>query len=138
VDPAHRHVAATLEERLEKAKEHHETTRRAVAQQAAPAIPLTREDARELLVLAREAEALWHAASTTNEDRKWWIQTLVSRVTILKATDEEITLEIAWVGGVTSSHRVRAVRGQGIASAVRELREQGLHDAAIIRTLKER
>jgi DNA invertase Pin-like site-specific DNA recombinase len=139
VDPAHRHVAATLEERLEKAKEHYEAIRRALAQQAAaPVVLLTREDTLELLALAREVEPLWHAASTTNEDRKRWIQTLVSRVTIIEATDEQITLEITWVGGVTSSHCVRAVRRQGIASAVRGLREQGLHDAEIIRTLKER
>jgi DNA invertase Pin-like site-specific DNA recombinase len=137
VDPDHARVKADLEARLEHALEHLDTLKRQIAETPS-ALParLTTEDAAELVTLATHVEELWSAPTTTNEDRKRLLRTVISRVLLREATEDALELEIVWVGGLTEHCRV--LRYGGVDELVRALWKTGKDAQAIADELRAR
>ncbi len=137
VDPQHARVKADLEGRLEHTLEHLDTLKRQIADTrlAVPAM-LTTEDAAELVTLANHIEELWSAPTTTNEDRKRLLRTVISRVLVHEATEDVLKLEIVWVGGLTE--RCQVLRYGGVDDLIRALWEAGKDAQAIADELRAR
>jgi hypothetical protein len=112
VEPENRLVARTLErqleERLREQQALHEAHRREQAQRT---LPLTDEERAEVRRLAAEVPTLWHAASTTNAQRKAIVRQLVERVVVtVEGTTERVGVRIEWAGGhVTTTEILRPV-----------------------------
>jgi DNA invertase Pin-like site-specific DNA recombinase len=137
VDPQHARVKVDLEARLEDALEHLDTLKRQIGD-TLPAVParLTTEDAAELVSLATHIEELWSAPTTTNEDRKRLLRTVISRVLVREGTEDVLELDIVWVGGLTE--RFRVLRYGGINELVRALWKTGKDAQTIIDELSAR
>ena len=136
-DPRHARVKADLEERLEQALEQLDTLKRQIAE-ITPALSavLSNEDAAELVALASRSEELWSAPTTTNEDRKRLLRTVISRVLVHEATEDTLEIEIVWVGGLVE--RCRVLRHGGIDELVRALWKAGKDPQAIADELRAR
>ena len=60
--------------------------------------------------LAADLPALWHSPQTTAADRKEIVRLLVERVVVhVQADTEHATVDIAWRGGLTTSHACSCV-----------------------------
>src|SRR3954449_3907379 len=88
-EPEHRLVARTLERALEDALAAVERERAALAalEQTRPT-PLTDDERRALARLARDLPKLWHAATTSDRDRKELLRALVRDVVVTVAGPE--------------------------------------------------
>jgi hypothetical protein len=137
IDPQHARVKADLEEHLEHALEHLDAVKRQIAD-AVPARPvaLSTADAGELVTLAAHMDELWSAPTTTNEDRKHLLRTVISRVLVHEATDDALEVEVVWVGGLTEHCQV--LRYGGIDELVRALSKAGKDPQAIADELRAR
>jgi hypothetical protein len=108
VDPANRLVAASLEKRWEELleqqrqlQEDYDRFTRATTQRC------SEQDRARITALASDIPALWHAASTSNADRKQIIRFLVERVTVQVRCDSELVdVTIRWAGGYESQHEI--------------------------------
>jgi hypothetical protein len=135
VDPANRLVAASLEKRWEELlvqqqqlQEEYDRFTRATPQRCSD------QDRDRITALASDIPALWHAAGTSNADRKQIIRCLVERVTVQVRCDSELVdVTIRWAGGYESQHEiVRPVSTyaqlsdyERLLSRLAELREAG-------------
>lgn len=101
VDPSHRLVAATLEQRwnqalqeLQRLKDDHQKHRQ---QQG---IELGAQQRAELLALAQDLPGLWQAQTTSARDRKRMLRLLIKDVTVEKRRlERKALLHIRWQGG---------------------------------------
>jgi Recombinase zinc beta ribbon domain len=101
VDPANRLVAATLEQRWNRALEQVEAVKQAYTthQHAQGAQDLlSHRDA--VLALGQDLPRLWNAPTTTAKDRKRMLRLVLKDITITKAA-KTVTLQIRWQGGAT-------------------------------------
>lgn len=130
VDPARTAVHADLSRQLEEAIVCRDVLRRQSATEAPEqAASLTEANFGELLRLSGNTDAIWHAPTTQNEDRKRLLHTVLSRVVVRSVSEEWVDLDIVWVGGVQESLRV--VRSRGIDLMVEKSRNTGLTDEQI-------
>ena len=83
-----------------------------------------------ILALAGDIPALWNSPQTPAADRKEIIRLLVERVVVhVRADSERTEVEIAWRGGLTTSHAiVRSVSRYESMSAYRQLLESMARD----------
>jgi hypothetical protein len=136
VDPTHDLVKADLEERLQsaiKTLKHLELRHR--ADTPTHPVSLGQADADELVRLAQDIPSLWHAPTTTDEDRKELVRTLISKIVLLEKAEEAIELEIEWIDG--RRQIVRAYRPKGVDRLVRELHGAGINEPdAIVEELR--
>jgi len=101
VDPAHRLVAATLEQRWNEAlaqlqELQHEHDAFLQQQQAA----LSPEDKERLLAVARDFPRLWNAPTTQARDKKRMLRLLLKDITVDKGpATKQLTLHLRWQGG---------------------------------------
>lgn len=106
VDAANRLVASTLErqwnEALERLECLREERRRQEQQRHAPVAAETRS---ELMRLAQDLPRVWHAASTSDRDRKRLLRLLVKDITVQRAESRELHLHIRWQGGACETLR---------------------------------
>jgi hypothetical protein len=135
VDPEHHMVKMHLEAELEAALRHlkevtWETDNRPTGGHAT----LDADNAVELIELTQNVEGLWNATSTSNEDRKRLLQTVISAVVVHRETVEHVDLEIVWAGGLREVHR--AFRPRGIQRLAAELKVAGHGRTEIIERLK--
>jgi hypothetical protein len=108
VDPDNRLVAAGLEKRWEELlgqqqqlQEEYDRFARAAPQCFGD------QDRARITALASDIPALWHAAGTSNADRKQIIRCLVERVTVHVRCDSELVdVTIRWAGGYESQHEI--------------------------------
>ncbi len=145
VDPENRLVAASLEKRWEELlaqqqqlqEEYDRFTRETPHR-------FTDEERARITALASDLPALWHAAGTSNADRKQIIRCLVERVTVHVRCDcEVVDVTIRWAGGYESQHEiVRPVATyaqlsdfERLLDRVAELREAGHAAPEIAATL---
>jgi hypothetical protein len=63
------------------------------------------------VTLANNVQELWSASTTTPEDRKRILRTLVSQVIVRNATKEVAELELVWTGGLRQALPVVLPRG---------------------------
>lgn len=113
VDPENRLVARSLERRWEETLQAERQVRddydRFLREQPPQ---LSREERARIEALSSDLPALWHAADTTDQDRKEIIRHLVEKVVVhVKNDSEYVDVAIHWQGGFTSRHEVvRPVR----------------------------
>jgi uncharacterized protein YndB with AHSA1/START domain len=101
VDPAHRLVAATLEQRwnealtqLQEIQDEHDAF---LEQQH---VALTPEDKQRLLAIARDFPRLWNAPTTQARDKKRMLRLLLKDITVDKGpAAKQLTLHLRWQGG---------------------------------------
>jgi DNA invertase Pin-like site-specific DNA recombinase len=101
VDPSHRLVAATLEQRwnqaLEEAQRLKDDYQKYRQQQG---LELTAKQQAELLALAEDLPRLWQARTTSAKDRKRMLRLLIKDLTVEKRRAErKAILHIRWQGG---------------------------------------
>jgi hypothetical protein len=106
VEPENRFVAATLEKRweetLRKERQVQDDYDRFVRE-----TPTHLSDAERSRIeaLASNLPTLWHAAATTNVERKQILRCLIDRVVVHVRCDSEfVAVAIHWAGGYTSHH----------------------------------
>ena len=145
VEPENRLVARTLEQRWEASLR----TQSALQEEYDRFLQdqprqLSADERARIGALAADLPALWHSPQTTAADRKEIVRLLVERVVVhVQADTEHATVDIAWRGGLTTSHAlVRAVSRYESLSAyprllarIRQLRRDGLTIAAVAKQL---
>lgn len=106
VDPEHRLVARELERRWDEAL-------RASRQLQADYVQFTRDCPAQLspherepvLALAGDLPTLWHAESTTPQDRQMIARLLLEQVAVtIEGNTDRVDLELRWAGGFVSRH----------------------------------
>jgi DNA invertase Pin-like site-specific DNA recombinase len=106
VDPDHRLVARELERRWDEALRADEQLQAECArfQRDCPTqlLPHERE---QILALASDLPALWHAETTTPEDRQTVARLLLEQVTVtIEGNTDRVDVELRWAGGFISRH----------------------------------
>ena len=106
VDPDHRLVARELERRWDEALRTDEQLQ-SEYDQFSRATPkhLSNAERQQIRSLAEDIPALWHAASTTSEDRQAIARLLLERVTVtVEGETDHVEVQLRWVGGFVSRH----------------------------------
>jgi DNA invertase Pin-like site-specific DNA recombinase len=104
VDCEHRLVARELERRWDEALRADEQLQTDYArfQRDCPA-QLSPDEREQILALSRDLPALWHADSTTNEDRQTIARLLLEQVTVtVEGNTDRLDVELRWAGGFVS------------------------------------
>jgi hypothetical protein len=124
VDPDHRLVARELERRWDEAL-------RAGEQLQADYVSFQREcptqlsprEREEILALSQDLPALWHADTTTPQDRQTIARLLLEQVAVtVEGKTDRLDVELRWAGGFVSRHTlVRPVQTYGQLSNYAEL-----------------
>ena len=139
VDPDNRLVARSLEQRWEETLRAERQVRDDYGRFLREQPPqLSHEERARIAALSSDLPTLWHAAGTTDQDRKEIIRHLVEKVVVhVKNDSEYVDLAIHWQGGFASRHevvrpvksyeqlrdfdklmdRIAALRGEGHTSA---------------------
>jgi DNA invertase Pin-like site-specific DNA recombinase len=145
VEPEDRLVARELERRWEQALRE----QRGLEEQYdrfkadAPREP-TAADRQRIEAWAGDLSGLWHAPSTTIQDRKTIVRFLVERITVgVRGQTEWVDVAIRWAGGLESRHEIcRPVRKyeqlsnyQALRDRMIELRRAGTTTGEIARRL---
>jgi Recombinase zinc beta ribbon domain/Recombinase len=127
VEPENRLVARTLEQRWEEVlKELRRVEDAYDAFLRARPLQLSGDERDRIAELSRDIPALWHAAGTTNADRKDIIRCLVQKVVAHVRRDSQyVDVTIHWQGGFTSQHElVRPVHSYQCLREADRLRER--------------
>ncbi len=106
VDPEHRLVARELERRWDEAIRADEQLQADYARFASDCPTQLSPDEREqILALAGDLPALWHADSTTPEDRQTIARLLLEQVAVtVEGNTDRVDVELRWAGGFVSRH----------------------------------
>lgn len=151
VEPENRLVARELERRwedaLEQKRQVEEDYDRFQRQQPEELSAAQRE---AVLRLSEDVPRIWHAATTTIQDRQEVVRLLVERVVVnVEGESEQVDVTLHWAGGFSSCHRLvrpvtryeqlsnyRALReridalrkqGEGFAKIAEHLNQEGFH-----------
>jgi len=106
VDPEHRLVARELERRWDESLRREEQLQVDYArfQQDRPT-QLSPDEREQILALAKDLPSLWHADSTTPEDRQTIARLLLEQVTVtIEGNTDRVDVELRWTGGFVSQH----------------------------------
>jgi DNA invertase Pin-like site-specific DNA recombinase len=109
VEPENRLVARELERRWEQALgEQRELKEEYDRFRAERPRELTAADRQRLEALAQDIPGLWHASTTTIQERQQIVRFLVERITVvLRGQTEWADVTIRWAGGMESRHTIR-------------------------------
>ncbi|MFF3062447.1 recombinase family protein [Streptomyces sp. NPDC057909] len=125
VEPENRLVARTLESRWEA-----RLAEIAEAEQALTELRATQPELPERVVLEQlvgDVEALWHAPTTTDRDRKRLMRTLIADVTVLPEPDtQQIRIGVRWHTGATDTLTFPTREPRSEPTAVQLIREYGI------------
>jgi hypothetical protein len=106
VDPDHRLVARELERRWDEALRAAEQLQADYVrfQRACPT-QLSVLEREQILALAQDLPGLWHADTTTPEDRQSIARLLLEQVTVaVEGNTDRVDVELRWAGGFISRH----------------------------------
>jgi len=106
VDPEHRLVARELERRWDESLRGDDQLQTDYArfQQDSPT-QLSPDEREQILALAEDLPSLWHADSTTPEDRQTIARLLLEQVTVtIEGNTDRVDVELRWTGGFVSRH----------------------------------
>ena len=106
VDPEHRLVARELERRWDEALRVDEQLQADYArfQRDCPT-QLSPDERQQIMAMAEDLPALWHAHSTTPEDRQTIARLLLEQVTVtVEGHTDRVEVELRWAGGFLSRH----------------------------------
>ena len=127
VEPENRLVARELERRWEESlseqrrvEEDYDRFRREQPEE------LTASQREAILHLAQDVPEIWHAATTTPQDRQEIVRLVLDRVVVnVEGESDQVELTLHWSGGFTSQHRlIRPVARYEQLSDYRALRER--------------
>jgi len=106
VDPDHRLVARELERRWDESLRRDEQLQADYARfQQDNSTQLSPQERQQILTLAEDLPALWHAGSTTPEDRQTVARLLLEQVTVtVEGNTDRVDVELRWTGGFVSRH----------------------------------
>jgi DNA invertase Pin-like site-specific DNA recombinase len=106
VDPDHRLVARELERRWDEALRADEQLQADYTRFACECpTHLSPQERDQILSLAKDLPALWHADSTTPQDRQTIARLLLEQVTVtVEGNTDRVDVELRWVGGFLSRH----------------------------------
>jgi len=112
VDPDNRLVAATLERRWnEKLEAVHDLEQGYQAAKAREHFSLSEEEQRDIRRLAQDLPAIWHAPSTTIQERKQLLRYLISEVQIDGVSSQgKIDIRVTWRSGAVTDRQLHRVR----------------------------
>lgn len=112
VDPDKRLVAATLERRWnEKLQAVQDLERAYQAAKAQAHFALTEEEQSDIRRLAQDLPAIWHAPSTTVQERKQLLRYLIAEVQLDGVSNQgKIDIRVTWRSGAVSSRRLDRVK----------------------------
>lgn len=147
VDPENRLVARNLErEWNNRLLELEKTERECECHRQQRPSPLTPEERRRLSDVGLDLERVWHADSTTNEERKLLLRTALSDVVVcLDKVSRTVVITLIWEGGATTQLDVQYPRtgtredidGADLVAEVRRMAEV-MPDEQIAKTLSRR
>lgn len=106
VDPDHRLVARELERRWDEALRAGEQLQADYDrfQRECPT-RLSPREREQILALSRDLPALWHADTTTPQDRQTVARLLLEQVTVtVEGNTDHLDVELRWAGGFVSRH----------------------------------
>lgn len=106
VDPEHRLVARELERRWDEALRADEQLQAEYArfQRDCPT-QLSPHERQQIRALSQDLPALWHADTTTPEDRQTIARLLLEQVTVtVEGNTDRVDVELRWAGGFISLH----------------------------------
>jgi DNA invertase Pin-like site-specific DNA recombinase len=106
VDPEHRLVARELERRWEEALRADEQLQADYVrfQRDCPT-QLSPHQREQILALSQDLPALWHAETTTPEDRQTVARLLLEQVTVtVEGNTDRVEVELRWAGGFVSRY----------------------------------
>lgn len=108
VDPEHRLVARELERRWDEALRADEQLQADYVRFARDCpTRLSPQEREQILALAEDLPALWHADSTTPEDRQTIARLLLEQVAVtVEGNTDRVDVELRWAGGFVSHHTV--------------------------------
>ena len=102
VEPENRVVSRTLETRWNEALTKIEEIERQIAERERQALtPLTEDEQRQLLELARDLPALWGHESVSDKDRKALLRAAIDEVQLRKQ-GREVNIKLVWKGGAAT------------------------------------
>ncbi len=106
VDPEHRLVARELERRWNEALLADEQLQSDYARFTSECpMQLSASEREQVLALAEDLPSLWHADSTTAEDRQVIARLLLEQVTVtVEGNTDRVDVELRWAGGFVSRH----------------------------------
>jgi len=106
VDPENRLVARELERRWDEALRADEQLQADYGRFARECpTQLSQHDRERILALAADLPTLWHAESTTPEDRQAIARMLLEQVTVtVEGNTDRVDVELRWAGGFVSRH----------------------------------
>jgi len=123
-DPSHKAVKAELESEWEQAIHRRDELKRSLgATDARQRKAISRVTAQELVELTRDVRMLWNAETTTNQDRKQLLHTVLNKVIVRGIGEEAVELELIWSGGLRQP--VWALRSKGVDRLIIQKRRQG-------------
>jgi DNA invertase Pin-like site-specific DNA recombinase/DNA-binding transcriptional MerR regulator len=104
VDPEHRLVARELERRWDEAIRAEEQLQTDYERfQSDCPTQLSASEREAILTLSQDLPALWHAESTTPEDRQMIVRLLLEQVTVtVEGNTDRVDVELRWAGGFVS------------------------------------
>jgi hypothetical protein len=147
VDPANRLVASSLEKRWEESLHRQRQLQEDYDRFLRESPPrLTAPERATIEALATNIPALWHAAATTNADRKQIVRLLLERVVVqVRYHSEAVEATIHWKGGYQSEHAfTRPVASyaqlqdfERLLKRIVQLRQSGRTAAQIAQTLSD-
>lgn len=142
VEPENRVVARELERRWNQRLVEFEEARRKAEQKSAEHRPLTQSELEAAGRLGEDLSAVWHAATTTDRDRKRLLRCLIEEVQ-LRVEPDRYLVRIVWKGGEVTGREVpRLARGadhrtpEGTVELVSKLARE-FDDAQIARILNK-
>lgn len=109
VEPENRVVARTLEGRWEACLQRVEALRAQAASARTHRRPLSPKEEERARRLGADVEAVWHAATTTNQDRKHLLRAAMEEVQ-LRSEERHYAVTIVWKGGAVTKRQVRRLR----------------------------
>ena len=147
VDPDHRLVAHELERRWNEALHADEQLQADYTRfRKDSPVQLSTEEREQVRALAHDLPALWHADSTTPEDRQTIARLLLDQVVVnVEGNTERVDVELRWSGGFCSHHTlIRPVQTykqlsnyDELVTRIKTLRARGKTLAEIASTLNE-
>ncbi len=87
---------------------------------------LSKIEEKEVMHLAHNLPAIWHAPTTTNKDRKRLLRTAIQQIQLTKE-DRDVSVKIVWVGGASTEtivHLPKIGRNSNTSTEVVELVRQ--------------
>jgi DNA invertase Pin-like site-specific DNA recombinase len=147
VEPENRVVARTLETRWnEKLQEVQQVEREYEDAKRAQRLDLSPEDRKAIIALARDLPRVWHANTTTSEERKQLLRMLIEDV-VLKPVERPrrgTQIKILWkTGAITETFAIRPTARQAhtlpaaVIAKVQELTKAGRTDPQIAADLNK-